>query len=224
MAAVGSGVFVTVAIKPESIDDFIKAMEDDVTKSRDKELDPGCLRFDLLRFREDPNKFVFYEAYVDDAAAAHHKTTAHYKSWADFKAAGGVDSQEVVKVETASLPSWAFQTSPTSGPTGCAVVVTLEIKEDRVDDFLKAMEEDATKSRNKELDPGCGRFDLLRDRENPNKFYFYEAYVDDAALATHKETDHYKVWAAFKESGGVVSQAVMKLETTSIPGDWALQA
>ena len=29
--------------------------------------------------KDNPNRFVFYEAYTDDDAVAHHKTTAHYK-------------------------------------------------------------------------------------------------------------------------------------------------
>lgn len=223
-AAVGSGVLVSVEIKPDRLEDFFAAMEDDATKSRDKGLDPGCLRFDLLRDREDPNKFVFYECYVDDSAAAEHKTTSHYKSWADFKASGGVVSQSVAKVETASLPAWAFQTEACGDkPTGSAVLVTVEIKPDRVQDFLTAMEDDVTKSRDKSLDPGCLRFDLLRDREDPNKFVFYEAYADDDGAAQHKTTSHYKSWADFKASGGVQSQAVTKLETASIPGTWAFQ-
>lgn len=38
----------------------------------------------------------------NDDAIAQHKTTAHYKGWADFKAAGGVEKQEVMKLETAA--------------------------------------------------------------------------------------------------------------------------
>merc|ERR1712187_787284 len=101
-----------------------KAMEVDVTKSRDKSLDPGCLGFDLLRVRDAPNKFVFYETYTDDAALAHHKTTDHYKAWADFKASGGVENQSVAKVETASIGPWAFQGSATGSPTKSSVIVT----------------------------------------------------------------------------------------------------
>lgn len=225
LRAMGSGVFVYVEIEQDRIDDFFQAMEDDVVKSNNKELDPGCLRFDLLRDRDAPNKFVFYECYNDDDAAAFHKTTSHYNSWADFKKKGGVISQSVVKVETSTLPDWAFQTAPcTVSPIGSAVLVTVEIKDDRIQDFLKAMEDDVQKSRDKALDPGCARFDLLRDRDNMNKFVFYEAYADDDAAAHHKTTSHYKSWADFKATGGVVSQTVTKVETASIPGNWAFQS
>lgn len=230
---VNSAVFVTVEIKPDRIDDFLKAMEDDVTNSRDPEKDPGCYRFDLLRDRDDPNKFIFYEAYKDDDAAAFHKTTSHYNSWAEFKKSGGVVSQEVAKVETGSIPGrWAFQISDQApldadgksldqASVGSGVVVTVDIKPDRLDDFFQAIEKDVLLSRDKGLDPGCMRFDLLRDRGDPNRFYFYEAYVDDNAAGFHKTTDHYNFWAEFKKSGGVLSQSVVKVDTASIPGSWA---
>jgi quinol monooxygenase YgiN len=35
--------------------------------------------------------------YKDAAAVAHHRETPHFKAWAEFKAAGGVLSQEVIK-------------------------------------------------------------------------------------------------------------------------------
>ena len=38
---------------------------------------------------------MFYEVYDDDEAIKFHKTTDHYKAWADFKAEGGVLNQAV---------------------------------------------------------------------------------------------------------------------------------
>jgi len=52
-----------------------------------------------------------------------------------------------------------------------AIVVEVEVKPDRVDDFLAAMKVDVEGSRQEE---GCLRFDLLRDMSNPFKFFFYE--------------------------------------------------
>merc|ERR1712232_209511 len=103
----------------------------------------------------------------------------HYNSWADFKKSGGVESQSVVKVESESIPGgWAFQPCARAASSSAivGVIVTVDIKPDRVDDFIKAMQDDTTKSHDPALDPGCKRFDLLRDRDSPNKFVFYEAY------------------------------------------------
>ncbi|HHH45787.1 MAG TPA: antibiotic biosynthesis monooxygenase [Thiotrichales bacterium] len=43
--------------------------------------EPGNLRFDVLQSEEDPARFVLYEVYVDEAAAAAHKETDHYLRW-----------------------------------------------------------------------------------------------------------------------------------------------
>ncbi len=47
-------------------------------------------------------------------------------------------------------------------------------------------------------EPGNLRFDVLQDPQVPTRFYIYEAYVDEQAVAFHKTTPHYKnlVWVA----------------------------
>ena len=82
-------VFVTVKISADRVDAFLEAMKIDVEGSRKEE---GCIRFDLLKGEEE-GVYHFYEVYKDAAAMAFHKEQAHYKAWADFKAAGGVESQ-----------------------------------------------------------------------------------------------------------------------------------
>jgi quinol monooxygenase YgiN len=41
---------------------------------------------------------------------------------------------------------------------------------------------------------GVVRFDLLADREHPQRFVLVEIYRDDAASAAHKGTAHYAAW------------------------------
>ena len=53
------------------------------------------------------------------------------------------------------------------------LIVNVEIHGDRISEFLKAITIDAVGSRQ---EPGCHRFDVLRDQENKNKFTFVEAY------------------------------------------------
>ncbi|KAJ1413368.1 hypothetical protein B484DRAFT_402055 [Ochromonadaceae sp. CCMP2298] len=85
----------------------------------------------------------------------------------------------------------------------------MNIKPDRISDFLIAIEEDAVGSRTKE-NGGCLRFDVIVDTESPAKFTLYEAYKNTEAVAFHKASAHYQVWTDFKMSGGVVSQSVVK--------------
>lgn len=96
-----------------------------------------------------------------------------------------------------------------------AIVVDAEIEPDRVEEFLKVIEEDAKGSRE---EPGCLRFDVIRASDT--RFFFYEAYVDAAAVDTHKAQPHFKLWSDFKESGGVVSSVSSK---GKFLGDWSFQ-
>ncbi|MDZ7604258.1 MAG: antibiotic biosynthesis monooxygenase [Cyclobacteriaceae bacterium] len=72
--------FVHVWVKPEYVDDFIKAS---VLNHKNSIQENGNLRFDLLQDANDPTKFVLYEAYNSEADAAAHKETGHYKRWRD---------------------------------------------------------------------------------------------------------------------------------------------
>lgn len=69
---------VNVWVKPENVDDFIKASVANHTQSIKEE---GNLRFDVLQNNADPSRFTLYEAYASEEAAAFHKTTAHYNTW-----------------------------------------------------------------------------------------------------------------------------------------------
>ncbi len=70
--------FVHVWVKKEHIQDFIHASTENHLHSV---REPGNLRFDLLQDASDPAKFVLYEAYESEEAAAAHKNTPHYLKW-----------------------------------------------------------------------------------------------------------------------------------------------
>jgi autoinducer 2-degrading protein len=69
---------VHVHVKPEHVEAFIDASRANHEAAIHED---GNIRFDVLRSTDDPTRFVLYEAYVDAAAAAAHKETAHYLAW-----------------------------------------------------------------------------------------------------------------------------------------------
>ena len=69
---------VHIKVLPDHIDLFIQASTENHLESVKE---PGNLRFDLLRSDDNPARFVLYEAYENEAAAAAHKETAHYLKW-----------------------------------------------------------------------------------------------------------------------------------------------
>jgi autoinducer 2-degrading protein len=75
-----------------------------------------------------------------------------------------------------------------------AMWVKVRIKPEERQRFLQAIEVDALGSERDE--PGCLRFDVLRDAQDDTVYYFYEVYRDQAALDAHRAAPHYAVWRA----------------------------
>ena len=71
---------VHVQVKRERIAEFIRAS---VENHEGSVKEPGNLRFDVLQSAEDPGRFLLYEAYESEGAAAAHKQTPHYLKWRD---------------------------------------------------------------------------------------------------------------------------------------------
>jgi (4S)-4-hydroxy-5-phosphonooxypentane-2,3-dione isomerase len=75
-----------------------------------------------------------------------------------------------------------------------AIWVKARVKPEQRQRFLKAIEQDALGSERDE--PGCLRFNVLRDEKDENVYYFFEVYKDQAALDAHRAAPHYGVWRA----------------------------
>ena len=53
------------------------------------------------------------------------------------------------------------------------------------DDYIAVMRKHASESL--EIEPGTLTFDVIQDEENPNRFYAYECYTDQAAFQAHMQ-------------------------------------
>lgn len=71
---------VHIHVKPEWIEAFRTAS---MENARNSLQEAGVARFDVLQQDDDPTRFVLYEAYWNEEAAALHKETAHYATWRD---------------------------------------------------------------------------------------------------------------------------------------------
>jgi autoinducer 2-degrading protein len=73
-------VCVYVHVKPDHREAFIEAS---LENARNTIQEPGNLRFDVIQQADDPNRFLLYEVYRDEAGMNTHKETAHYARWRD---------------------------------------------------------------------------------------------------------------------------------------------
>ena len=67
--------------------------------------------------------------------------------------------------------------------------VDLEIVPEHLTKFLEALKENGAASIK---EPGCLRYDIVQSATNPNQIFIYEVYVNEAAVAAHRATPHFK--------------------------------
>ena len=96
--------------------------------------------------------------------------------------------------------------------------VTVQVKPEHVAEFLEVIRYDAEHSENDE--PGCLRFDVIQDKDDPNRFYFYEVYRDEAALEAHRQMPHFKHYVE-KSRPLLVTPPERRIGKNLIPSDAA---
>jgi len=68
-------------------------------------------------------------------------------------------------------------------------LVEINVHSDKINQFIDVFRANHLGSIN---EPGNLRFDVLQDPQVKTRFYIYEAYADEQAVAFHKTTPHYK--------------------------------
>jgi len=68
------------------------------------------------------------------------------------------------------------------------IIAPIQVKEGHQGAFLEAVVEDARSSVHNE--PGCLRFDVIQDANDPNRIWLYEVYQDEAAFQAHLQAPH----------------------------------
>jgi len=71
--------------------------------------------------------------------------------------------------------------------------VDLDIAPDQIAAYLSAIKENGAATIK---EPGCRQFNIAVQAANPNHVFLYEVYDNEAALAAHRNTEHFKKYAA----------------------------
>lgn len=73
-------VHVFVRVFEDQVENFKNAI---IENAQNSVKEPGIARFDVIREKDDPTKFILVEVYRTPEDAAMHKETDHYKKWRD---------------------------------------------------------------------------------------------------------------------------------------------
>lgn len=99
------------------------------------------------------------------------------------------------------------------------LMVALQIKSEHRAEYIEAIRENAAASVRDE--PGCLRFEVIQDLEDPNQMYLYEVYKDQPALEAHRTMPHflkYRDRAQEWQREGAVRRLGVNLHPTDV--DW----
>ncbi len=94
------------------------------------------------------------------------------------------------------------------------VFVTIQVQPQHVEAFMAATRDNHLGSI---AEPGCQRFDVLRDNADPSRFYLYEVYGDEAAFIAHQQTAHYHSWKDTVAEWMAAPRSAVKM-TRTLPG------
>jgi (4S)-4-hydroxy-5-phosphonooxypentane-2,3-dione isomerase len=95
------------------------------------------------------------------------------------------------------------------------LVVSLWVKPGKDRQFLAAIDANAAASRRDE--PGCRRFDVLRDDADPHHYLLYEMYESEAAFQAHRNMPHFPVWR--QAAAECVAEQINTSTTLLLSGD-----
>ncbi len=91
-----------------------------------------------------------------------------------------------------TLPMPSYQAVAESGPLQVNAV-DIDVVPGQIDNDLVALKENGAASVH---EPGCREFNILLSQKDPNHVLIFEVYNDAAAAQAHRETDHFKKYAA----------------------------
>jgi quinol monooxygenase YgiN len=189
-------IMVQFDVKPDRVDEFLEASKLDGRGSVSHEY--GCHRFDIIQNGSDPTKIAFTEVYDDEAAFEAHTKQEHFTTWAAAVEGLHDGSPKVSKCRNA-FPNDNAQWDSNLGrdesffsETLHVIHAALPVKADKVDAFIEAATLDALGSCH--MEPGCLRFDLYQNIENPSELWLYEVYANEDAFTYHTKTPHIAKW------------------------------
>jgi autoinducer 2-degrading protein len=90
------------------------------------------------------------------------------------------------------------------------VLVKVQVKPELLDEFKSAILTNAELS--VQRDPGCVRFDVLQQQDDPTRWFFYEVYEQEQAWLDHRKSAHF---LAFMEVG---DRAIVTRDATRLTG------
>jgi quinol monooxygenase YgiN len=105
-----SALVVKIHMKAEFREQFLKEMWADAIGS--EKIEPGCLMFNIVNDKADPNILYLFEVYKDDKAVEAHKKMPHFVKWLETTKNWLAAPLEIVPCSTIYPPADTWKKRP----------------------------------------------------------------------------------------------------------------
>jgi quinol monooxygenase YgiN len=140
----------------------------------------GCLRYELNQEIEKPAAFTFAEKFASRDAFTTHLKMRHIKQFAE-QSIELIESRRV-RIHRELIPVSGNETTPASDAAQIVVIAHFTAKpgkEEELSTFLQGLVEPTRR------EPGCIRYELNQDLDDPSTFSFVETFADRAGFDAH---------------------------------------
>ena len=105
---------------------------------------------------------------------------------------------------TLAAAAWLLQPIPSHEAAAQSApfhihAVDIDVVPGQIDNYLAALKENGAAS---VKEPGCREFDTTVSQKDANHVFIFEVYDDAAAAQVHRETEHFKKYAATDQGHG----------------------
>ncbi|MGT2801559.1 putative quinol monooxygenase [Streptococcus henryi] len=165
--------------------DYDQVGYDNLTKSIDMEA--GTMAMFANHLQGDKSQQVVVEVYKDEAAYQEHIASAHFKAFAGL-AGKALTSREVISLEAKALYKKAPAIKVTEANDLAIRLAHVQVKDSQAfaDIVLPEMKTSI------DLEEGVLLMFAGQDVSQPDHWYFYEIYANQAAYDSHCLTAHFK--------------------------------
>jgi quinol monooxygenase YgiN len=140
----------------------------------------GCLRYELNQEIENPAAYTFAEKFRNREAFDAHAKSPYIKSFGE-RSAGLFESRQV-RLHRELLPAAQPELAGTTADGALIVIAHFTAKpgkEEELSTFLQGLVEPTRR------EPGCARYELNQDLDDPATFSFVETFVDQRGFEAH---------------------------------------
>jgi autoinducer 2-degrading protein len=96
------------------------------------------------------------------------------------------------------------------------VLGIIKVKPQHLDEFLENIRDHAANSLR---EPGCVRYDVLQDQNDPMTICLYEVFQSETDLEFHHAQDYYKKWMAMSRDWRDASSYTRRVLRNVFPED-----